>query len=341
MVLDSTHELFNKIREDQKQTYVSAANISGLTRAGFVSAEIKTKLIVERVEQQPNAKVFLTGAFKLRPVHNYMTGMNLTPEAFIDYIQANFKTKNKKTLTSEQKLTYGIEVLPISIDSYERLIRQNMTRIYDILSNTNRQLNTMWGLGPHRPRIIKEATEKWCLENGLVFEDYPLGKRFVVIEPLLQESLKYPSNDPLTNVDLTESVQRKLAENGYVTINDIANVRKSDISKIDGISDRVAGILITSINDYVIHQNEFDENSIHNHVKFMGIRTRGIHSLIRAGFPTIYHLYNMPRYKLASVRNLGNKTAEHVIEKAIEWAELHDIDQSIYPFFTELEEEDE
>ena len=331
-------KLFGIIRKTQKHDYASAANRSGLTKGGFISAEKATKEILQRLEKQPDKQFFLNAMFNMSPVENYMIGMELTPDAFIQYIQTVSPINDTpiKNLTIQEKLTFSIVVIGLSYTAYTKMTKQHVTNVENLLFAPIEELEKKWPSWSKQPQILKDTVEIWCRVNKIPFEDYPLGKKHVVIEPPLSDLIKYPSDDSLSQVGLTLAQQRKLTMHGYKTINDIRSKRLSDLTKINKFSDRIATNIVNKINTYVVHAHEYDKNSMDNPVNHLGINTRGINALARMHCHTIAQLYQIPRKEVYKRGRLGEQTREQVIEKATQWAIDQSIDQKQYPFFTDF-----
>lgn len=330
--------LFDTIQKTQKQDYASAANKSGLTKGGFISAEKATNEILQRLEKQPDKRYFLNAMFNMSSVENYMIGMELIPDTFIQYIQTVSPINDTidKNLSIKEKLTFSIVVLGLSYTAYTKMTKQHVINVENLLFAPVEELEKKWPSWSKQPQILKDTVEIWCLANKIPFEDYPLGKKHVVIEQTLAKLIKYPSEDSLSQVGLTIAQQRKLTMHGYKTINDIRSKRLSDLTRINKFSDRIATNIVSKINTYVVHAHEYDKDSIDNPVNHLGINTRGINALARMHCHTIAQLYQIPRKEVYRRGRLGELTRKQVIEKATQWAIDHSIDQKKYPFFTDI-----
>lgn len=294
----------------------------------------KTLLILNRIQQQPDKKAFLEGFFMLKPVKDYMMIMDLTPESFTAYIETVVPLDEpKQPLTRDELLNMGIEVLHLSSDTHERLLKQNIQTVGDILHMTYDELRQTWMLGRRRPAIIVARVEQWCKTHHIPLSDYPMGLNFQESDPKLNETYKRGTDESIDVLDITPSLKEKLKNQDIYTINELLNKRESELKRIPLIGDRSITHIMTAIETYMHDKWEFNPRDLNNKLKTMGLSVRATNALARTKIRTINDLLNTTPKRLNHISDVGIQTFEHILTVSEQWVNSNGYDKNDYPLF--------
>lgn len=137
-----------------------------------------TQTILNKVEHQPNARVYLEGACHVRAVSNYLSVMDVSHQTFITKMEQALPELSFSSGISDVDITdTAIEVLGLEATMYTVLFRySSIQTVKDLMNHTSTEVMTIQQISENRVIMILRALLPWCRKYNLDITNYPLGQ---------------------------------------------------------------------------------------------------------------------------------------------------------------------